>query len=357
MLIARAPVRLSLAGGGTDLPAYYERHGGFVVSTSIDKYFYVVLGPNGRDSIQISSSDYRVFTRQRAGEPPLWDGDLGLVKAVLHELGFAGGLSVFLASQVPPGTGLGSSSTVTVALVKALSTLRGMHLSPVDVAELACTVEIVRLGSPIGKQDQYAAAVGGLNALRFDRQHVEVEPVRLPAGTLAELESNLLLFFTGATRSANTILSHQRRASKEEGSVAVASLHQIKQAAIDTHAALERGDLRRYGEILAESWELKKQLAPGISNSRIDELYALARSRGAIGGKVAGAGGGGFLMVYCEPPAQSAVCEALERTGLSRMEYRFEQGGAQVLMNALARPPAWQVDPGHARRGTYVAAL
>ncbi|HLI27387.1 MAG TPA: GHMP kinase [Chloroflexota bacterium] len=338
MLIVRAPVRLSLAGGGTDFPVYYERYGGLVVSTTIDKYFYVFVSRSGPDGVQISSSDYRLFSRHRRGAPPLWDGDLGLVKAALHEFGCDAGLALFLASEVPPGTGLGSSSTVAVALVKALATLRGLALSPAEVAHRACVLELERLRSPIGKQDQYAAAFGGLNAIAFTREGVAVEPLRLAPETQARLQARLLLFFTGAARSANTILREQRQASANEQGAAVAALHRIKAAAEETLRCLRRGDVRSYGEILAESWEQKKRLASGISNAKIDELYELARRRGAIGGKLAGAGGGGFLLLYCEPACHLAVTEALEQAGLFRMAYRFERGGAQVLMNALARP-------------------
>ncbi|MBX5489784.1 MAG: GHMP kinase [Chloroflexi bacterium] len=344
MLIVRAPVRISLAGGGTDLPAYYERHGGLVVSTTIDKYFYVFVTRSEPDDVQISSSDYRLFSRHRHGMPPLWDGDLGLVKAALHEFGCFTGLSLFLASEVPPGTGLGSSSTVAVALVKALSTLRGLTLSPAEVAHLACVLELERLRSPIGKQDQYAAAFGGLNAITFTREAVLVEPLRVAPETIARLQACLLLFFTGAARSANSILREQRQASTDDQGAAVAALHRIKEAAHETLRCLQRGDVRYYAEILAESWEQKKRLAAGISNAKIDELYELARRHGAVGGKLAGAGGGGFLMLYCEPTHQAAVTDALERAGLFRMTYRFERGGAQVLVNAMARPaphPRW----------------
>jgi D-glycero-alpha-D-manno-heptose-7-phosphate kinase len=344
MLITRAPVRISFAGGGTDLPAYYERHGGYVVSTSIDKYFYVFMSLSHPDAVQVSSSDYRVFHRHRSGEPPLWDGDLGLVKAALHEFGLAGGISLFLASEVPPGTGLGSSSTVAVALVKALATLRGQQLSPGQVAEQACALELSKLQSPIGKQDQYAAAFGGVNAITFTRDGVAVEPLTLAPETRETLQRNLLLFFTGSTRKANSIMREQQLASVDDESDAVAALHAIKAAARETKRCLERGSLREFGEILAESWEQKKRLASGISNPRIDEVYEQARRHGAIGGKLAGAGGGGFLMLYCEERYQASVSCVLEEAGLVRMDYHFEHGGAQVLTNALARSARWGVD-------------
>jgi len=338
MLLARAPVRISLAGGGTDLPAYYERYGGFVVSTTIDKYVYVFATQSSLDGVQISSSDYRLVSRHRGSEPQLWDDELGLVKATLHEFGFQVGISLFLASEIPPGTGLGSSGTVAVALIKALATLRGQTLTPAQIAAQACALELEKLRSPIGKQDQYAAAFGGLNAITFTRDEVTVEPMRIAAKTREQLQNNLLLFFTGITRSANAILSEHQRASADDRGEAVAALHAIKSAAIETRRCLDRGDLDRFGESLAESWEEKKRLAAGVSNPRIDELYDLARRHGALGGKVAGAGGGGFLMLYCPEPYQTAVTDALEGAGLLRMAYRFEHGGAQVLTNALARP-------------------
>jgi len=337
MLIARAPVRISLAGGGTDLPAYYEQYGGMVVSTTIDKYFHAFVTLTETDGVEISSSDYRVFYRHRGGQPPLWDGDLGLVKAALHQFDCERGISLFLASQVPPGTGLGSSSSVAVALVKALGTLKGLSLHAAQVAERACRLELDMLRSPIGKQDQFAAAFGGLNAITFSRDSIRVEAIALSRQILSQLQKNLLLFFTGGARMANSILKHQQDATSTGQHDAVAALHAIKEAAMETKHCLETGNLRRFGEVLGETWEQKKQLAPGVTNARIDELYDLARKNGALGGKLAGAGGGGFLMLYCEESSQAAMTQALEDAGLYRMDYQFERGGAQVLMNALPR--------------------
>src|SRR5439155_23612140 len=206
VLIARAPVRISLAGGGTDLPAYYREHGGLVVSTTIDKYLYVFVNLNGTDSVQVTSSDYHTFFRQRRGEPLLWDGDLTLPRAFLHQFGIDYGLSLFLASQVPPGTGLGSSSAVSVALAKALGALCGLTLSSAQLAEFASYVEIEKLGMPIGRQDQYASAFGGLNVIYFDGQGVRVEPLNLRPDVQSALDRRMMLFFTGTARSAATIL-------------------------------------------------------------------------------------------------------------------------------------------------------
>src|SRR5712692_3861028 len=333
MLIARAPVRISFAGGGTDLEAYYREHGGLVVSTSIDKYFYVFANLNGDESVQITSSDYRTFFRQRRGEPILWDGDLTLPRAFLHQFGIDGGISLFLASEVPPGTGLGSSSTVAVALAKTLGTLCNLGLRKAELAELASLVEIDRLGMPIGRQDQYAAAFGGLNALRFSARGVTVEPLELPD----EVERRLLLFFTGESRAAASILRDQQLASRQNDGVVVGTLHEIKAMAERTIELLRTGELDAYGELLHESWQAKKRLARGITTQKIDEWYDVARASGATGGKIAGAGGGGFLLLYCGETAREAVTAALEARGLVRLDFHFERGGAVVLMDSVPR--------------------
>ena len=337
MLIVRAPVRVSFAGGGTDLAAYYEKFGGLVVSTTINKYFYVIINLNGVDSVQITSSDYRTFFRHERGHPMLWDGDLSLPRAFLHEFGIDSGISLFLASEIPPGTGLGSSSAVSVALAKALGTLCGLRLGDVDVAELASYVEIDKLGMPIGRQDQYATAFGGLNAIHFNRDGVRVEPLNLPPSIQDELDRRILLFFTGASRNAASILRGQQTATEQEDGDVLESLHQIKAMAEATVRMLRSGDLAGVGSLLHESWQAKKRLAKGISNSRLDDWYELARAQGAVGGKIAGAGGGGFFLLYCEEPYQQAVTSALEAEGLIRMDKRFERGGAVVLMDAIPR--------------------
>jgi D-glycero-alpha-D-manno-heptose-7-phosphate kinase len=337
MLIARAPVRISLAGGGTDLPSYYREFGGLVVSTTIDKYFYVFVNLRGADAAQITSSDYHTFFRQRRGEPLLWNGDLTLPRAFLHQFGIDSGVSLFLASEIPPGTGLGSSSAVAVALAKSLSTLIGLDLSNEHLAQLASYVEIEKLGMPIGHQDQYAAAFGGLNRIEFGPNGVTVEPLNLPAELELAFERCLLLFFTGVSRSAAAVLKEQQAATATVGSETVASLHSIKAMAEASTGLLRSGRFAEFGALLAESWEAKKRLARGITNPQIDEWYDLARTNGALGGKITGAGGGGFLMLYCEEQFQDAVTSALEAKGLVRMDFRFERSGAVILMDALPR--------------------
>jgi D-glycero-alpha-D-manno-heptose-7-phosphate kinase len=337
MLIARAPVRVSFFGGGTDLPAYYNRHGGAVLSTTIDKYVYVILNISERNALQITSSDYHTFYRHPPGEPLLWDGDLSLPKAVLQHFGVQHGVSMFLASEVPPGTGLGSSSAVTVALVKAISTTCGARLSPAQLAELACEIEIKKLGKPIGVQDQYAAAFGGFNWMTFSPAGVQVEPLNIPTEVVARLESNLLLMFTDSSHDSAEILSHQTKSSRDQDPIVIESLKAVHELALQAREYLLKGEVDQFGKLLDQAWQRKKRFAPGVSNERIDRCYQLARQNGALGGKITGAGGGGFLMLYCHEGALPRVVAALAEEGLRRMDYCFEADGARVLFNAGLR--------------------
>jgi len=339
MLIARAPVRISLGGGGTDLEAYYGRYGGCVVSTTIDKYFYVFLNVIQDEELVITSSDYRTFYRHGNQHVLPIDGDLALPKAILNEFGIQKGVSMFLASEIPPGTGLGSSSSVAVATIKAIGTACGLSLSKHRIADLACQIEIEKLGMPIGKQDQYAAAFGGLNFITFTSEHVSVEPLEVEPETRRELNQNLLLFFTGSSRDSAKILTEQKGLSEKDDPEVIAALHAVKEMALEVKASFERGDLSRFGELLDLNWQRKKRFASGITNPLIDECYSVALANGAVGGKITGAGGGGFLMLYCEPELQAVVTRALEARGLRRMDFRFEMDGARVLLNAGLRLP------------------
>jgi D-glycero-alpha-D-manno-heptose-7-phosphate kinase len=344
MLIARSPVRVSFFGGGTDIPSYYERYGGAVLSTTIDKYVYVHLNTRGRNSLQITSSDYRTFYRHTPGEPLLWDGDLSLPRAVLQQFGVEHGVSMFLASEAPPGTGLGSSSAVTVALIKGVSAACGLNLTKQQVAELACYIEIEKLGKPIGKQDQYAAAYGGLNWIEFKADGITVDPVKVAASTISRLESNMLLMFTGATHDSAQILAHQTKGTKSKG-IVVESLQAVHELALQARTYLLRGEVDRFGAMLDVAWQHKKKFAPGVSNELIDRCYAIARNNGALGGKIAGAGGGGFLLLYCDDGSINRVERALTDEGLKRMDFHFEDDGGRVLFNAgirLRHVPNWQ---------------
>jgi D-glycero-alpha-D-manno-heptose-7-phosphate kinase len=330
MLIARAPLRVSFGGGGTDLPAYYERFGGLVVSTTINKYVYAHVAVNGSGSAQISSADYQTFYRHHCGTPLRCDGQLALPQAILREFGVDRGLSIFIASEVPPGTGLGSSSAVAVALIQSIAAYLGRPLSRRGIAELACKVEIERLQAPIGKQDQYAAAFGGLNAFSFTRDGVTVEPVRASAETIETLGRRLMLFFTGTARNSAAILRGQQHASAQDDGETIRGLHRLRAIGQDCRWCLERGDLEGLGELIDSGWQSKRRLAAGITNASIDKAYDVAKERGALGGKITGAGGGGFLMLYCREECQEAVTEALENLGLHRMDFHLERQGVTV---------------------------
>lgn len=337
MLIARAPVRVSFFGGGTDLPAYYLQYGGSVLSTTINKYVYVIMNVSEQNVLQITSSDYQTFYRHTPGEPLLWDGDLSLPRAVLHHFGVEHGVSLFLASEVPPGTGLGSSSSVMVALIKAVSAARGMKLSKAQVAEMAVQIELEKMGNPIGVQDQYAAAFGGLNCFTFDSAGIHAEPIDLPATTLKQLESNLLLIFTGSARDSAEILSRQTQASQQRDPIVIEALQAVHELSRRARDYLVNSEVDQFGALLHEAWQHKKRFAAGVTNARIDQVYELALRHGALGGKITGAGGGGFLMLYCPADTIERVAGALADEGLRRMEFRFEQDGARVLFNAGLR--------------------
>lgn len=331
MLISRAPVRISFGGGGTDLPAYYERYGGMVVSTTINYYVYTILTPDAVNGVQIISADYRAWDQRPTCEDLIWDGDLRLPKAVTYYFNVREGVTVFLASQVPPGTGLGSSGSVAVSLVKALAFWCGLDLGPREVAELACYIEMEKLGMPVGKQDQYAAAFGGLNLMRFSRDGVEVERLRVSDETRAGLAQGLMLFFTGRSRQSSTILRQQQQASETGDRETIRRLDAIKALGEATRVALEEGNLSEFGELLHQSWMEKRRVVDGVTNPFLDECYEEARRLGALGGKVTGAGGGGFLLLYCPQERQHIVTEALERFGLQRRGFRLEKEGVQVL--------------------------
>jgi len=347
MLIVRAPTRISLGGGGTDLEAYYATHGGLVVSAAINRYCYVVVQPEDGDRIEIVASNYHNLAVEPSVNGLAWNGSLALPRAALKHFRLRRGLRLNFGSEVPPGTGLGSSSSLAVALVQALGALLGESLGRGEIAEIASDLEINRLGMPIGRQDQYVAAFGGLNAITFTSSQVDVTPICISGAHRHRLEQNLMLFFTGSSRHSSEILRHQHRRTAHAIPDVIKSLDTIKALAADTRLALERGEIDAIGELLDLAWQRKKTLATSISNAFIDECYALARSRGALGGKITGAGGGGFLMFYCPRRSQPAVRAALTARGLTPMDFRFDVSGVQVLLNALKLDAASLRSTGH----------
>ncbi|HEY7354652.1 MAG TPA: hypothetical protein VH596_17930 [Terriglobales bacterium] len=335
MLIVRSPVRISFGGGGTDLPAYYEKYGGAVLSTAINKFFYTVVGKRFDQCIQIISSDLRVCERWRDFSSLEIEGtSLEIPVAVLKDLDYEIHADLFLASEIPPGTGLGSSASVCVNVLKTLTTYLRMPLSKRDLAERAFRIARNVLHRHVGKQDEYAAAFGGLNFIEFlPDGATKVEPILLSPSILAELQSSLLLFFTGAAHHSWGILEEQERSTAEGARKPVEALHEIKAFAYRMRDALNSGDLRSFAAMLHESWLAKKRISSKISTSRIDRVYEIAIENGASGGKITGAGGGGFLLFFCEPHCQENVREALTSHGLKEMSFSFDFQGAHVLVN------------------------
>src|SRR5437588_6781507 len=333
MLIARAPMRISFGGGGTDLEAYYAKYGGLVISTAINKYFYAIITTEDADDLQVISADYRSLFRHSPYNDLFWNGDLALPKAILHHFGIRRGINLFVASEVPPGTGLGSSSAAAVPMVRAISTLVEQPMTKQQVAELASYIEIGKMGMHIGKQDQYASAFGGLNKITFTHDGVTVEPLKVDSEVRRTLERRLMLFFTGSSRESTSILKHQRKSTEERDESVLQALHNIKQVAVDVQSCLERGDRDEFARLLDYAWQEQRRLAPGLSTGFIDELYTLALEKWASAGKSTGAGGGGLLMLQCDEEAQDTVTGALEARGLKRMNFRFDQQGATVVLN------------------------
>jgi len=327
MIITRTPVRVPLGGGGTDLPSYASRHGGFLVSASIDKYVFVTVNRRSLDRlIRASYSDTEIVESLEKLRHPL-------VREALRLTGIDGGLEITSIADVPANCGLGTSGSFTVGLLHALHTLKRDHISTYGLAEEACHIEIDVLGEPIGKHDQYLGAFGGITCLEVQRDgSVTVIPARVHTHVVEELERNILLFYTGLTRRASDILADQNRAATENDGRVIDGLHRIKDIGREVLQAIEAGKLRRFGELLHEHWETKRHLSPRISGDHIDRWYDMARANGAIGGKIMGAGGGGFFMFYCED-SKERVRAALAEEGLVEMRFRFEFEGCKVLVN------------------------
>ncbi|MDQ4075782.1 MAG: GHMP kinase [Chloroflexota bacterium] len=334
MIVVRAPVRISFGGGGTDLEAYYALHGGFVVSTTITRYCYVIVREPSDQSIRINSADYRVWQRFDPREIPPVEEPLVLAKAAIERFAEYGirerGVDLFLTAEVAPGTGLGSSSAMAVALSQALATYAGPSLTRKEAADLASWLEIERLGMPIGKQDQYASAYGGLNTIEFMREGVRVRPLPLSSEVRDALCSRLLLFSTGQCRNSAEILAQQREDTRTKPTVNE-SLHRLKELAQEMACMLRNGELDAFGRLLDSGWQEKRRLSNKVSNPTIDRWYSAARDAGALGGKISGAGGGGFLLLYCPPNKQGAVRETMARMGLRELTFDFDVGGVQAI--------------------------
>jgi D-glycero-alpha-D-manno-heptose-7-phosphate kinase len=324
VIITRSPLRISLGGGGTDLPSYYRQYGGFVMSAAIDKYVYITVHQPFVDDLILKYSQMERVQKVEDIKHPLMREALRLTWDEPHSL------EITSFSEIPAGTGLGSSGSFLTALLQALYLQKRTIIPKQELAEQACHIEIERLNEPVGKQDQYIAAFGVICCFEFKKNDsVVVTPVQLSAETLANLEDNLVLFYTGQTRSASAILRDQDTKSKVQDKAMVENLHLIKELGLQSRDALESGNLTRFAELMHVHWEHKKQRSDNMSNSAINDWYELGRSNGALGGKLIGAGGGGFLMFYTED--KTRLRHAMRSAGLREVRTKFDFQGTMLV--------------------------
>jgi D-glycero-alpha-D-manno-heptose-7-phosphate kinase len=326
MIIARSPLRVTLGGGGTDLPSYYQKFGGFLIAAAIDKYVYITLHDTFVPDLIVKYSELeRVSDAAKLQHP--------IIRESFALLGMDGHfLELTSMADIPAGTGLGSSGSFTTALLKALHAHKRSLVHPADLAAQACEVELDRLREPIGKQDQYIAAYGGITCFQFlESGKVEAWPLKLSRETRDNLEDNLLLFFTGYSRSASAILKEQDQKSKSEDKAMIENLHFVKDLGLQSQCALEGGDLPEFARLMDVHWQRKKQRSGGMSNPKINEWYDLAMASGALGGKLIGAGGGGFLMFYSEDKVK--LRHAMTTAGLQEVRFRFDFEGTKLVIS------------------------
>jgi len=324
MIITRSPLRISLGGGGTDLPSYYREHCGFLIAAAIDKYVYITLHQTFVPELIIKYSKLeRVLTVDEVEHP--------IIRESLKMVGIeAPSLEITSMADIPAGSGLGSSGSFTTALLKAFHALKKNLVHPAELAEQACQIEIERLGEPIGKQDQYIAAFGGITCFKFMPDgRVQAWPLNISEETLFNLEDKLLLFFTGYSRSASTILKEQDEKTKKSDKPMIENLHFIKDLAKQSQRALEQGDLTEFARLMDAHWQRKKERSTNMSNQAINEWYDCAMINGALGGKLIGAGGGGFLMFYANDRAR--LRHAMREKGLTEVRFRFDFEGTKIL--------------------------
>ena len=330
---SKTPLRISFAGGGTDVEPYVSERGGVVLSSTIDKYAYSSLYFKEALGVHVASLDYDIVAKYNADEPHIEDDKLNLVKAVIRRLSPENadrGLDIFLHSDAPPGSGLGSSSTVVVTLIGALKHWLHLPLTNYDIADLAYQIERVDLGIKGGKQDQYAAAFGGFNFIEFHGDATIVNPLRVPSHTLNELHYNLLLCYTGKTRLSAHIIDDQVKGYVQQQKGVVRAMDELKDIAVALKNALLQCRLSDFGYLLNEAWMNKKKMAQQISNPQIDELYETARKHGALGGKITGAGGGGYMFFYCDFRRKHIIAEQLEKLGAQVVDFNFDLQGLQT---------------------------
>ena len=328
LIRARAPLRIGIAGGGTDVEPYASEKGGCVLNATIDRYAYCTIKPTATKKMSIRSLDYGTYMAPLDGGPLPYDGNMDLIKAVTNHFKITEGFDMFIHSDAPPGSGLGGSSTVMVSIIGAVTEWIGRKMSRYEMADLAFTLERVDIGLKGGKQDQYAAVFGGVNLMEFSKDSVKVNRLEVKDHILDELQYCSLLCYTGNTRSSADIIESQVKKFKERSNED--ALDASKELASVTADALRRGEIRRMGELLNEGWEHKKRFSPAVSNNDLDRLYNIATDNGAIGGKVSGAGGGGFMFFICEYDKKHNVAKELQKNGVVVSDFMFESSGMKA---------------------------
>ena len=331
MFLGMCPVRISFSGGGTDMPEYYNEFGGNVVTSTINHFTYVILNLRNDDLIQAFSSDFQIHNTSAILENLELKPGTEIPIAVLKHLNFKTGATVMVCSDVPPSSGLGGSSSLTVNFVKTLSTLQKLKWNNEKIAETSFHIERNVLQHPIGKQDDYIASFGGFNFIRFTDEQVYVEPIKINKSTFDELQENLLLFFIGDTRKNADILSNQLDNIKQRRTETIESLNYVKGLAEEMNSSLKQSDITLFGELLHKGWLAKKKFTKGVSNENINKIYDAALENGASGGKLTGAGGGGHMLFYCEKSKHDGFIQKMEDIGLKHIRFKFNNDGPKVL--------------------------
>ena len=331
MYIGISPVRISLAGGGTDMPEYYEKYGGNVVSSTISLFTYLMIKLRNDNAFQTLNTDFEIHFSKTTYKKLKAKSGTEIAVTVIKYLNFKHGADFVIGSDVLPGSGLGSSSSLTVNFLNIISKLQKKNFSKKQIAEKAFFVERNLLLHPIGKQDDYIASYGGLNYIKFSKNNITVTPILLKKSKSEELQNNLLLFFMGTTRKSSTVLSKQLKKTKNLEPLTLNSLHKVNELAKDLFKALKKSDLTKVGEILDKGWTEKKNFTTQVSNPTIDKIYTNGIKKGAIGGKLTGAGAGGHILFYCEPKKQSSVKNEMKRLGLRHIDFKFYQHGPKIL--------------------------
>lgn len=329
---SKAPLRISFCGGGTDIAPYMDEYGGVVLSATIDKCAYGTLRVRNDSQVQVQSLDYDIVAHYKLDDKLEYNGELDLVKAVINNLnGYSRtGLDFFIHSDAPPGSGLGSSSTMVVALIGLLRHWHHLPLTNYEIARIAYRIEREELRIAGGMQDQYAATFGGFNFMEFDRNAVIVNPLRIDPATVNELEYSLLLVYTGRTRLSSNIIQSQVHAYESKEHTVLQAMDEIKRTTVAMKNALLQARLHDFGQLLHEAWIHKKKMAKQITNPEIDALYEAARQHGAIGGKILGAGGGGYLLLMCEFGRKHVIAATMEGMGAEPVDFHFVQHGLQT---------------------------